>query len=203
MHRGHRRARAALGTLPPIGTALLLWIALPALAADQVGTSFRLRGAHTSSAGTGSATGATSLRSGVSLGQSEALGLAGRSGDLTTSAPGFWPLVGGGLASLDLDGDQVPAYLDPDDDNDALADAVETGTGVFVSPQDTGTDPLDPDSDGDGVPDGVEVQAGSDPNDPDSLPAVPIPALPPGASWLLALALALAAAWALPRRRRT
>ena len=56
-------------------------------------------------------------------------------------------------------------------------DSVETGTGVFVSGGDTGTDPLDPDSDGDGLLDGVETgtglfvsggNTGTDPNDVDS-----------------------------------
>ena len=180
----------------------LLSVAAPvASAADQVGASFRLRGAHLSSAGSPRAGGA-GLQSGFSVGQSGGVGFAGSGADLTTWAAGFWPLVRGGLPSLDLDGDQVPAFLDPDDDGDGLDDGVETGTGVFLSPQDTGTDPLNPDTDGDGVPDGVEVEAGSDPNDPASLPALPIPALPPGALWLLALGLALAATRWLPGRRR-
>lgn len=178
-------------------------IAAPAVAADQVGTRFRLRGAHLSSAGSPGVSGAGPLESGLSLGQSGSVGLSGSGADLTTSAAGFWPLVGGALPSLDLDGDRVPAFLDPDDDGDGLDDAVETGTGVFVSLLETGTDPLNPDSDGDGVPDGDEVEAGSDPNDPESLPVTPIPALPPGATGLLALALALAAAWRLPRRARS
>jgi hypothetical protein len=44
-----------------------------------------------------------------------------------------------------------------DRDGDRLADAVETGTGVFVGPGSTGTDPNSPDSDGDGLSDGDEV----------------------------------------------
>ena len=44
-----------------------------------------------------------------------------------------------------------------DSDNDGLSDAVETDTGVFVSADDTGTDPLRPDSDGDGLDDGDEL----------------------------------------------
>ena len=58
---------------------------------------------------------------------------------------------------------------DPDTDEDGLFDYVETGTGVFVSPSDTGTDPNDPDSDGDGVNDGTEVANRTDPNDPDQV----------------------------------
>lgn len=67
-----------------------------------------------------------------------------------------------------------------DSDGDGLLDAVETNTGVYASPTDTGSDPFDPDSDGDGYDDGDEVAAGSNPNDPTSTPAppVPVPAMP-------------------------
>ena len=53
-----------------------------------------------------------------------------------------------------------------DEDGDGLFDIVETDTGVYVSPTDTGTDPFDSDSDDDGFNDGWEVDAGTDPNDP-------------------------------------
>jgi hypothetical protein len=43
-----------------------------------------------------------------------------------------------------------------DSDSDGLDDSVETGTGVYVSPADTGTDPNNPDTDGDGLSDTVE-----------------------------------------------
>ena len=56
-----------------------------------------------------------------------------------------------------------------DEDGDGLLDIVETDTGVYVSPTDTGTDPFDPDSDGDGLSDGDEVNLhGSDPLDADT-----------------------------------
>ena len=65
--------------------------------------------------------------------------------------------------SVDTDGDGIGNNADPDDDNDGLLDGVETNTEVYVSPSDTGTDPLDPDSDGDGLDDGLDLA----PNDGD------------------------------------
>jgi hypothetical protein len=41
-----------------------------------------------------------------------------------------------------------------DTDGDGIPDAYETGTGFYVSPTDTGTNPSLPDTDGDGVCDG-------------------------------------------------
>jgi hypothetical protein len=85
----------------------------------------------------------------------------------------------------------LPAPTDPikaDTDGDGLSDKVETGTGTFVSANDTGTDPLKADSDGDGFSDGKEVVDGTNPNDPLDFPAPDSPAivnldatsLPPG-----------------------
>jgi hypothetical protein len=52
-----------------------------------------------------------------------------------------------------------------DSDGDGLSDAVETGTGIYVSPTDTGTDPNNTDTDRDGINDGVEVSTlGTNPN---------------------------------------
>lgn len=99
----------------------------------------------------------------------------------------------------DTDADGAPDGCDLDDDGDGLADAVETLTGVFVSPTDTGTDPLDPDTDRDGYLDGEEVAAGSDPNTAVSLPPRSVPLLGGAGRALLVLGL-VAAAW-LPRRR--
>ncbi|MFP6655269.1 MAG: hypothetical protein VCB25_06555, partial [Myxococcota bacterium] len=53
-----------------------------------------------------------------------------------------------------------------DTDGDGLTDAAETGTGVFVSAADAGTDPVTADSDGDGASDGDEVADGTNPLDP-------------------------------------
>jgi len=58
--------------------------------------------------------------------------------------------------------------FDTDQDADGLADWVETGTGVYNGPTDTGTSPSEFDSDGDGLPDGQEMADGTDPNNPDS-----------------------------------
>ena len=44
-----------------------------------------------------------------------------------------------------------------DSDDDGLNDSVETNTGIYVSADDTGTDPSNPDTDGDTVNDGAEV----------------------------------------------
>jgi hypothetical protein len=57
---------------------------------------------------------------------------------------------------------------DLDSDGDGLLDRFESGTGVYLSSDDTGTDPLKPDSDGDGLPDGLEVDSPLDPNHDDS-----------------------------------
>jgi hypothetical protein len=61
-------------------------------------------------------------------------------------------------------------------DTDGLVDIYETGNGVFVNASETGTSPTVADTDGDRVLDGAEVAAGSNPNDPQSLPEM-IPTL--------------------------
>ena len=85
-------------------------------------------------------------------------------------------------SDLDLDGQQrienqwvdVGAYefrpaAPLDSDGDGLPDSVETGTGIYRGPEDTGTSAFDSDSDDDGIRDGDEVLAGFDPNDADSV----------------------------------
>jgi hypothetical protein len=106
------------------------------------------------------------------------------------------------LGQQDFDGDASGDVCDADDDGDGLLDTVETGTGIYVSPTDTGSNPLDSDSDGDGRPDGVEIANGWNPNDPFSPGPPPVPALPPGAQLLLTGLLACAGA-ALLRRPRS
>jgi hypothetical protein len=59
----------------------------------------------------------------------------------------------------------------PDADSDGLPDTVETKTGVYVGPRDTGSDPARADTDRDGVPDGAEVAFGTDPNDSAQFPS--------------------------------
>ena len=60
--------------------------------------------------------------------------------------------------------------LAADTDLDGLDDLVETNTGVFVSPANTGTDPSGADTDGDGARDGWEVGQGSNPLSASSFP---------------------------------
>ena len=100
---------------------------------------------------------------------------------------------------LDTDGDSAGDVCDDDDDGDGLLDLVETHTGNYVSPTDTGTDPLNPDTDGDGVNDGVEVASGLDPTDAGDV--VGLPALTPfGAYLLLGLLVGLGCSRAARRR---
>ena len=72
-------------------------------------------------------------------------------------------------AALDADGDgasNLAEYLrgtdvqNIDTDGDGIPDGAETGTGIWVSATNTGTDPLVGDSDGDGVMDGAETNTG-------------------------------------------
>ena len=64
----------------------------------------------------------------------------------------------------DTDEDGRPDYRDRDSDNDGLDDGEDARV----------ADRLAPDADGDGVRDGAEVQIGTDPSDPDSLPPAPV-----------------------------
>ncbi|HUV10936.1 MAG TPA: TIGR03790 family protein, partial [Acidimicrobiia bacterium] len=73
-----------------------------------------------------------------------------------------------------LDGDEVYGHgtnpNDADCDDDGLLDGVETSTGIYVGPDDTGSDPLDADTDNDGLLDGTEVHVyATDPTKPDDI----------------------------------
>jgi hypothetical protein len=99
-----------------------------------------------------------------------------------------------------FDGDTQGNVCDSDDDNDGLLDTVETGTGIYVSPTNTGTNPLDTDTDDDARPDGLEVANGWDPNNPLSPGPAPVPALPL-AGRILLMGSVLAGGVYLLRRR--
>ena len=65
------------------------------------------------------------------------------------------------IENLEIGGIEIVSYAPPltpaDSDGDGLDDSVETNTGIYVSPNDTGTDPNNPDTDGDGVGDNADV----------------------------------------------
>jgi methionine-rich copper-binding protein CopC len=78
-----------------------------------------------------------------------------------------------------------------DTDQDGLDDSVETNTGIYVSPANTGTKPNNPDSDGDGAGDWYEVATidvaptAAQPNAPNSAaikPNIPYPLPAPDAT---------------------
>ncbi len=85
----------------------------------------------------------------------------------------------------DSNGNGLGDACDIDTDGDGLSDSVETNTGTYVSPDDTGSDPNNADSDGDGIPDGVEVASGLDPN----VAEAAVPALAPLGLGLCAILL--------------
>ena len=80
--------------------------------------------------------------------------------------------VGSPLAVYESSNDS--AQLLVDSDGDGIPDLYETGTGIYVSPTDTGSDPDKADTDGDGVNDGDELLAGTNPNRADDVLAVQI-----------------------------
>ena len=59
-----------------------------------------------------------------------------------------------------------------DTDGDSLSDLVETKTGTFVGPNDTGSNPRLADTDGDGYTDGIEVGLNHNPNDANESPII-------------------------------
>jgi autotransporter-associated beta strand protein len=75
------------------------------------------------------------------------------------------------------------AEAQTDTDSDGLIDSVETNTGTYVSPTNTGTNPNLSDTDGDGVGDWYEVKASfTNPLQASSKPRVPYPLPDPNTS---------------------
>jgi hypothetical protein len=103
---------------------------------------------------------------------------------------------------INTDGDSEGNLCDADDDNDGLPDLVETGTGVFISLEDTGTNPLVADTDGDGFDDGEEVENGWDPHDPSSPTMAEVPLLRWPGLWALFLLLSVLGFRFMRRQRR-
>jgi len=120
--------------------------------------------------------------------------------------------VAGNLTGFDF------TILEPDTDNDGLPNEVETGTGTYAGPTDTGTDPANPDTDGDTLSDGDEVHVhgtnpnlwdsdndghsdafelaqGTDPQDPDDYPLSSVVVLEPNAGTLALAGTDLEIAW--------
>ncbi len=83
--------------------------------------------------------------------------------DIPNPAPGSWYVLLNGTGAYSgvsiavPTGTQCTLTTPGDRDGDGLPDCVETNTGVYVSPTNTGTDPDNPDTDGDGISDGDEV----------------------------------------------
>ena len=77
-------------------------------------------------------------------------------------------ILNGEEGYADFDGDEIPAFLDLDSDNDGVLDEMDacmnTPLGDLVDPT-TGCSMLQIDADGDRVPDDVELLTGTDPTD--------------------------------------
>ena len=174
-------------------------------AADLSSAHYRHRAGSFGAIGVGPLTSGASQPlysgSGVSLGAISETDPFGRLDSLRSVLPGFFWIQAGRSFSLDLDSDGVAYFLDEDDDGDGLLDVHETGTGSYVSPQNTGTSAVLADTDGDGYSDGFEVAGGTDPTNPASRPGSPsVPALPKLARLLLVVALIAAGLASFPPR---
>lgn len=116
---------------------------------------------------------------------------AGQPGGISSSTAGGMVNQAGFLNTfslkpgLDTDGDGVADEVDPDNDNDGLADASEVGGSGFNPATVTQVNVAD--TDGDGVLDGWEATAGTDPTNPNAyLEIVAISNTPSGkgVAWL-------------------
>jgi hypothetical protein len=88
---------------------------------------------------------------------------------LSTSFPGYEEASKPAVAVTTVENSGEDILLIPtsqDSDGDGLPDSVETNTGVYIDPADTGTDPDLPDTDGDGLTDGDEVNHPTNPTNP-------------------------------------
>ena len=175
-----RSSPSLAGSIRLVALVLCALVELPGQAVELASASHRHRagavvafsaGGHAAMSSTASdpTFGAVS----ASLGEPMATALAGSEATGEAVLPGYWPIVSGAAPGLDQDGDDLPWFLDPDDDGDGLLDIHESSSGEFISPTDTGTSPFEADSDGDGFSDGFEVGNGSDPNDHASTPGAP------------------------------
>ena len=69
-----------------------------------------------------------------------------------------------GITDLDF------SLTNRDIDNDGILDVYEDNSGIYISPEKTGTSPTVADTDADGFVDGFEITSGSNPNSATSLP---------------------------------
>lgn len=84
--------------------------------------------------------------------------------------------LGGGIVGFNLETEPGTQTItvsvtaaNPDNDGDGLLNTVETNTGTYANPSNTGTDPDNPDTDGDLLSDGDEVNVhNTDPTKPDT-----------------------------------
>ena len=77
-------------------------------------------------------------------------------------------LVSRGVSNAVLRLSDIRMEFARDSDGDGIGDDNETGTGMFISEYDAGTDPALPDTDDDGMKDGDEIVADTVPTDTDS-----------------------------------
>ncbi len=123
---------------------------MPSFAVDLTSANYRHRAGAVASLVAAGSGAMSSTTPGSSLGSASAsLGepLIAPMGSASTgeaALPGYWPIVFGASPNLDQDADDLPWFLDPDDDGDGLLDVHESSTRDLVSPMDTGSSPSRP-----------------------------------------------------------